>query len=72
MTGVKIFHKTSGDAKDACVILLFKSWVLDTRIKFSIACVGVIALGSISMILLYSKIISIETPHLPECGRGTI
>merc|ERR1711915_762590 len=36
---------TSGDAKDACVILLFESWVLDTRIKFSIACIGVIALG---------------------------
>ena len=27
------------------MILLFKSWVLDTRIKFAIGCVGVIILG---------------------------
>jgi len=27
------------------VILLFKSWVLDTKAKFGIACVGVILLG---------------------------
>jgi len=36
---------TSGNGKDACVILLFKSWVLDTKAKFGIACVGVILLG---------------------------
>jgi len=36
---------TSGNGKDACVILLFKSWVLDTRIKFGFGCVGVILLG---------------------------
>eukprot|EP00090_Calanus_glacialis_P033852 TRINITY_DN5638_c0_g1_i1.p1 TRINITY_DN5638_c0_g1~~TRINITY_DN5638_c0_g1_i1.p1 ORF type:complete len:545 (-),score=136.05 TRINITY_DN5638_c0_g1_i1:1228-2862(-) len=35
----------SGNAKDACVILLFKSWVLDTRAKFGFGCVGVILLG---------------------------
>jgi hypothetical protein len=35
----------SGDDKDACVILLFKSWVLDTRIKFFFGCIGVIILG---------------------------
>jgi len=35
----------SGNTKDACVILLFKSWVLDTRIKFAVGCVGVIILG---------------------------
>merc|ERR1719495_3034583 len=36
---------TSGDGKDACVILLFSSWVLDTRTKFVFGCVGVILLG---------------------------
>eukprot|EP00092_Neocalanus_flemingeri_P083625 GFUD01104975.1.p1 GENE.GFUD01104975.1~~GFUD01104975.1.p1 ORF type:complete len:361 (-),score=100.61 GFUD01104975.1:131-1192(-) len=35
----------SGNGKDACVILLFKSWVLDTRTKFGLGCVGVILLG---------------------------
>jgi len=35
----------SGDSKDACVILLFKSWVLDTRTKFAFGCIGVILLG---------------------------
>jgi len=35
----------SGNDKDACVILLFKSWVLDTRTKFGFGCVGVIILG---------------------------
>jgi len=35
----------SGNDKDACVILLFKSWVLDTRTKFGFGCVGVILLG---------------------------
>jgi len=35
----------SGNGKDACVILLFKTWVLDTRTKFAFACVGVILLG---------------------------
>ena len=37
--------QASGNGKDACVILLFKSWVLDTRTKFGFACVGVILLG---------------------------
>jgi len=36
---------TSGDGKDACVILLFSNWVLDTRTKFVFGCVGVILLG---------------------------
>jgi len=36
---------TSGKAKDACVILLFNSWVLNSREKFGIGCVGVILLG---------------------------
>merc|ERR1711934_1351635 len=36
---------TSGKAKDACVILLFNSWVLNSREKFGIGCVGVIFLG---------------------------
>ena len=37
--------QASGDSKDACVILLFKSWVLDTRTKFAFGCIGVILLG---------------------------
>ena len=37
--------QTSGNAKDVCVILLFSSWVLDTRAKFVLACVGVVLLG---------------------------
>merc|ERR1719481_1332373 len=36
---------TSGKAKEACVILLFNSWVLNSREKFAIGCVGVIFLG---------------------------
>jgi len=36
---------TSGKPKDACVILLFNSWVLNSREKFGIGCVGVIFLG---------------------------
>ena len=28
-----------------CVILLFNSWILDTRTKFAIASIGVILLG---------------------------
>ena len=43
--------QTSGDGKDACVILLFSSWVLDTRTKFVFGCVGVILLGSYDLIL---------------------
>jgi len=36
---------TSGESVNECVILLFKSWVLDTKTKFVIACFGVILLG---------------------------
>ena len=28
-----------------CVILLFSGWVLDTRAKFVLACLGVVLLG---------------------------
>ena len=42
----------SGDGKDACVILLFSSWVLDTRAKFVFGCVGVILLGSYYLYML--------------------
>ena len=38
--------QVSGNGKDACVILLFKTWVLDTRTKFVFAFIGVILLGS--------------------------
>jgi len=37
--------QSSGNAKDVCVILLFNSWILDTRTKFAIASIGVILLG---------------------------
>lgn len=36
---------SSGKSAESCVILLFTSWVLDTRTKFAIGCVGVILLG---------------------------
>merc|ERR1712112_234458 len=36
---------TSGESVNECVILLFKSWVLDTKTKFVIACFGVLLLG---------------------------
>ena len=37
--------QTSGNARDVCVILLFSGWVLDTRAKFVLACLGVVLLG---------------------------
>merc|ERR1712240_912287 len=36
---------TSGESVNSCVILLFKSWVLDTKTKFVVACFGVLLLG---------------------------
>merc|ERR1719411_2523790 len=35
----------SGNSRDSCVILLFRSWILDTRTKFLMGCIGVILLG---------------------------
>ena len=35
----------SGNSRDSCVILLFRSWILDTRTKFVMGCIGVILLG---------------------------
>ena len=37
--------QSSGNSKDVCVILLFNSWILDTRTKFAFASIGVILLG---------------------------
>lgn len=44
--------QASGNSKDVCVILLFPSWILDTRTKFVIACIGVIILGLVIEALL--------------------
>ena len=33
------------NGKGVCVILLFKSWVLDTKTKFIVGCFGVVFLG---------------------------
>jgi len=37
--------QVSGNANKNCVILFFKAWLLDTRFKFAVACIGVIFLG---------------------------
>ena len=48
--------QTSGNSKQTCVILLFNSWILDTRLKFIFACIGVIILGiGIEAMLMFRR-----------------
>ena len=42
-----LYQKLGSNGKNPCVILLFKSWILDSRAKFIIGCFGVIFLGLI-------------------------
>eukprot|EP00088_Acartia_fossae_P012261 TRINITY_DN16319_c0_g1_i1.p1 TRINITY_DN16319_c0_g1~~TRINITY_DN16319_c0_g1_i1.p1 ORF type:complete len:651 (-),score=90.21 TRINITY_DN16319_c0_g1_i1:261-2159(-) len=37
--------QVSGKSNNACVILFFESWVLDSRLKFAFGCLGCILLG---------------------------
>jgi len=37
--------QVSGQKNNPCIILFFKSWVLDTPFKFAMGCIGVIILG---------------------------
>jgi len=48
----------SGNPREACVILLFSSWTLDTRAKFAAGCLGVILLGiAIEALLCFRRLV---------------
>lgn len=47
--------QASGKSKNPCVILLFESWVLNTRIKFMFGCIGVIVLGVVIEYMLCAR-----------------
>ena len=40
MGGFSLMGRTT-----ACVVLLFQDWVLDTKLKFGLACFGIFAMG---------------------------
>uniref|UniRef100_A0A7S0DH84 Copper transporter n=1 Tax=Amorphochlora amoebiformis TaxID=1561963 RepID=A0A7S0DH84_9EUKA len=41
-----------GDSKEACIIFLFGGWTLDSKWKFSLACLGTVALGMVLEVLI--------------------
>jgi len=47
--------QVTGNAQNSCVILFFKIWTLDSRLKFGVGCVGVIILGIFVEFLLYVR-----------------